>query len=115
MLCIGKKDPPESTSELIRVIATRMKSEIEVLTVLRSGDSTFQFSKKNSSMIDEWSAGSLTVSQKVLTGKPADAILEMAPDYGLIACSSSEKRKRNRLGNVTKKVLCRQCNLLVLR
>ena len=115
LLCIGKKDPPESTSELIRVIATRMKSEIEVLTVLRSGDSTFQFSKKNSSMIDEWSAGSLTVSQKVLTGKPADAILEMAPDYGLIACSSSEKRKRNRLGNVTKKVLCRQCNLLVLR
>ena len=115
LLCVGKKDPPESSLGLIRVIATRMKSEIEVLTILRTADPTFQFSKNISSMIDEWSAGSLKVTRKVLTGEPANAILEMAPDYGLTICSSIEKRKRNRLGKVTKKVLCRQFNLLVLR
>ena len=115
LLCVGKKDPPESSLDLIRVIATRMKSEIEVLTILRSADPTFQFPKSISSMIDEWSASSLKVTRKVLTGEPANAILEMAPDYGLIICSSSEKRKRNRLGKIAKKVLCRQFNLLVLR
>ena len=96
-------------------MATRMKTEIKVITVLRSADPAFQFSKNISSMIDEWSANSLKVTRKVLAGGPANAILEMAPDYGLIICSSSEKRKRNRLGKIAKKVLCRQFNLLVLR
>ncbi|NVM22614.1 MAG: universal stress protein [Desulfobacterales bacterium] len=117
LLCIGKKPPPKSTLDLIRVIATRMKSEIEVLTVLRSADSTFRFSKNISAtaMIDEWRSRSLSVTVKVLTGKPADVVLKTAPHYGLVICSSSEKPKRNRLGKMTKKVLCNQFNLLVLR
>lgn len=115
LVCVGKKDPPESTLHLGQAIATNMKSKIEVLTVLRTADPAFQFSEKVSSMIGVWSEGSLKVTSKVLTGDPAKVILEMAPNYGLIVCSSSEKRKRNRLGKVTKKVLCRQCNILVLR
>jgi nucleotide-binding universal stress UspA family protein len=115
LVCVGKKDPPESTLHLGRVIATSMKSKIEVLTVLRTADPAFQFSEKVSSMIDEWSEGSLKVTRKVLAGDPAKVILEIAPNYGLIVCSSSEKRKRNRLGKVTKKVLCRQFNVLVSR
>ena len=115
LLCVGRKDPPGSTLDLIRDLASRIKCEIQVLTVLRSAASTFRFSKNISSMIDEWSASSLKVTRKVLTGVPANAILELAPNYGLIVCSSSERPKRNRLGNVTKQVLCRQFNLLVLR
>jgi nucleotide-binding universal stress UspA family protein len=115
LLCVGRKDPPRSTLDLIRNLATGMKSEIQVLTVLGSADSTFRFSKNIFSMINEWSASSLKVTPKVLTGVPANAILEMAPNYGLIVCLSSERVKRNRLGKVTKKVLCRQFNLLVLR
>jgi hypothetical protein len=115
LVCVGKKDPPESTFRLGQVIATNMKSKIEVLTVLRTADPAFQFSEKVSSMIGEWSEGSLKVTTKVLTGDPAKVILEMAPNYGLIVCSDREKRKRNRLGKVTKKVLCRQFNIIVSR
>ena len=115
MVCVGKKDPPESTFRLGQVIATNMKSKIEVLTVLRTADPAFQFSEKVSSMIGKWSEGSLKVTPKVLTGDPAKVILEMAPNYGLIVCSDREKRKRNRLGKVTKKVLCRQFNIIVSR
>jgi hypothetical protein len=45
-----------------------MKSKIEVVTVLRTADPAFQFSKKVSSMIGVWSEGSLKVTPKVLTG-----------------------------------------------
>ena len=115
LVCVGKKDPPESTLHLGRVITTNMKSKIEVLTVLRTSEPTFQFSKRVSSMIAEWSEDSLKVSSKVLTGDPAKVILEMAPDYGLIICSYGEKRIRNRLSKVTKKVLCHKFNVLVSR
>ncbi len=115
LLCIGKNDPPESTLRLIQVLATGAKNEIEVLTVLRTADPGFRFSENVSSMIDKWSEDSLKVTRKVLTGDAVNTILEMAPDYGIIVCSSSEKRKKNRLGKVTKKVLCRQFNVLVLR
>ena len=115
LIYVGKKDPPESTLHLGRVLATRMKSEIEVLTVLKSSELTFQFPKRVSSMIAEWTEDSLKVSSKVLTGDPAKVILEMAPDYGLIICSYGEKRIRNRLSKVTKKVLCNKFNVLVSR
>ena len=115
LVCVGKEAPPEATSHLGQVIATNMKSKIEVLTVLPSSDPNFQFSQKVSSMIVEWSESSLKVTPKVLTGHPVKVILEIAPNYGLIVCSFSEKRKRNRLGKVTKKVLCRGFNILVLR
>jgi len=115
LVCVGKKDPPESTLHLGQVIATNMKSKIEVLTVLRTADPAFQFSEKVSSMIGEWSEGSLNVTPKILTGDPVKVILQIAPNYGLIVCSHSQKRMRNRLGKVTKKVLCRQFNILVSR
>jgi hypothetical protein len=115
LVCVGKKDLPASTLPLGRVLAKRMKSEIEVLTVLRTSEPTFQFSKMVSSMIAEWSEGSLKVSSKVLIGDPAKVLLEIAPDYGLIICSYGEKRIRNRLSKVTKKVLCQKFNVLVLR
>ncbi|HID30335.1 MAG TPA: universal stress protein [Desulfobacterales bacterium] len=115
LVCVGKKPPLESTLHLGQVIATNMKSEIEVLTVLKSADPDFQFSQEVSSMIGEWSERPLKVTPKVLPGDPVRVILEIAPNYGLIVCSYSEKRKRNRLGKVTKKVLCRQFNILVSR
>jgi nucleotide-binding universal stress UspA family protein len=115
LVCVGRQDPPESTLHLGRVIAASMKSKIEVLTVLRTANPAFQFAGKVSSMIDKWSEGSLKVTPKAMTGDPAEVILEMAPNYGLIICSSGEKRRKNRLGKVTKKVLCRQFNLLVAR
>jgi len=115
LVCVGKKDPPEATLHLIRLLATSMKSEIEVLSVLRTAEPAFRFSEKVSAMIDEWSESSLKVTRKVITGDPVNAIIEMAPGYGVIVCASSEKRKKNRLGKVTKKVLCRQFNLLVSR
>ena len=115
MVCIGEKDPPESALELVRVIATRMKSDIDVLTVLRRADAAFQFSPRVSSMIDEWSAISLRVTQKVITGDPVTVVLEMAPDYGLTVCSFGKRHKKVRLGKVTKRILCSQFNLLVAR
>lgn len=115
LVCVGKNNLPESTLHLGRTLAKKMKSEIEVLTVLRTSEPTFQFSKRVSSMIAEWSKGSLKVSSKVLTGDPAMVILKMAPDYGLIICSYGEKQIRNRLSKVTKKVLCHKFNVLVLR
>ena len=115
LVCVGKKDPPESILHLIRLLATSMKSEIEVLSVLSTADPAFRFSEKVSAMINEWSESSLKVTRKVITGDPVKIILEIAPNYGLIVCSPSEKRKKNRLGKVTKKVFCRQFNLLVSR
>ncbi len=115
LVCVGRKDPPESTLHLGQLITASMKSEIEVLTVHRTANPAFQFAEKVSSMMDEWSEGSLRVTPRTMTGNPAQVILEMAPNYGLIVCSSSEKQRKNRLGKVTKKVLCRQFNLLVTR
>ena len=115
LVCIGRKDPPESTLHLGRVIAESMKSEIEVLTVLGTADSAFEFAEGVSSMMDQWSESSLKVTPKALTGKPTKVIVEMAPSYGLIICSSGEKRGKKRLGKVTKKVLCDRFNLLVAR
>ena len=115
LLYVGKQDLPGSTLYFGRALAKKLKSEIEVLAVLRTYEPTFQFSKKVSSMIDEWSEDSLRVNSKVLTGEPDKVILKMAPDYGLIICSYGEKRIRNRLSKVTKKVLCNKFNVLVLR
>jgi nucleotide-binding universal stress UspA family protein len=115
LVCVGRDDPPESTLHLGRVITASMKSEIEVLSVQRTANPAFQFAEKVSSMMDEWSESSLKVTPRTMTGDPARVILEMAPNYGLIVCSSGEKRRRNRLGKVTKKVLCRQFNLLITR
>lgn len=115
LVCVGKKDPPESTLDLIRVIAISMRSQIDVLTVLRTEAPAFRFSEKVSAMIDKWSQSSLKVTVKVLTGDPANVILQTAPNYGLIVCSPGGKQKRNRLGKVTKKVLCSQFNVLVSR
>jgi nucleotide-binding universal stress UspA family protein len=115
LVCIGARNPPGSTLHLCRAIAASMQSEIEVLTVLRTARPDFQFAGEVSSMMDAWSQGSLKVTRRTMTGDPAEVILEMAPNYGLIVCSSGEKRKKNRLGKVTKKVLCRQFNLLVVR
>ncbi len=62
----------------------RMKSQIEVLTVLGTEDPSFRFSEKVLSAINEWSRSSLKVTLKVLTGDPARVIPEIAPIYGLI-------------------------------
>jgi nucleotide-binding universal stress UspA family protein len=115
LVYVGRKDPPESTLHLGRVIAESMKSEIEVLAVPRTVDQAFAFSERVSSMMDTWSKSSLKVTPKTLTGKPTKVILEMAPNYGLIVCPSGEKRGKKRFGKVTKKLLCRQVNLLVAR
>jgi nucleotide-binding universal stress UspA family protein len=115
LVCVGRKDPPESTLHLGRVIAASMKSEIVVLTVHRTANPAFQFAQKVSSMMDEWLESSLKVTPRTMTGDPAKVILNMAPHYGLIVCSSSQKQKKHRLGKVTKRVLCRQFNLLVAR
>jgi len=115
LVCVGRKPPPESTLHLGQVITASMKSDIEVLTVHRTADPAFQFAEEVSSMMDEWAENSLKVTPRTMTGDPARVILEMAPNYGLVICSSSEKRTENRLGKVTKKVLCRQFNLLVTR
>ena len=115
LVCVGNEDLPRSTFPLVQVIAANMNSKIEVLTVRRTNGSDFQFSQKVASMIGKWSAASLNVTPKVLTGDPVKVILEIAPNYGLIVCSHSRKRLRNRLGKVTKKVLCRQFNTLVSR
>jgi len=115
LVCIGEEDPPESTLDLVSAMATRMKSGVDVLTVLRRQDSGFQFSPKVSSMMDKWSASSLRVTQKVMTGDPVTVVLEMAPDYGLTVCPLGEKHKKGRLGKVTKGVMCSQFNLLIAR
>jgi nucleotide-binding universal stress UspA family protein len=115
LVYVGEKDPAESTSELVKIIATRMKSDIEVLAVHRRADSSFQFSPKVSSMIDTWSVSSLKVTPKVVAGDPVTVVLEMAPNYGLTVCSPGVKHKKDRLGKVTKSVLCSHFNLLIAR
>jgi nucleotide-binding universal stress UspA family protein len=101
LVCVGRNDPPESTLHLSRVITASMRSEIEVLSVQRTAKPAFQLAEKVSSMIDEWSESSLEVTPRIMTGDPIQVILEMAPDYGLIVCSSGKKRRRNRLGKGT--------------
>ncbi|MDY6836371.1 MAG: universal stress protein [Thermodesulfobacteriota bacterium] len=115
LVCVGEKDPPESTLELVRVAATRMKTDIDVLRVLKSPDPGFSFSEKVSFMMERWLASGLKVTPKVAAGDPVTMISEMAPDYGLIVCSFADKHKKGRLGKVTKNVLCSQFNLLVTR
>ena len=115
LVCVGEKDPSESTLELVRLTATRMKSDIDVLTVLKSPDRRFTFSPEVSSMMDRWLASGLKVTPKVVVGDPVAEVLDSAPDYGLIVCSQGEKHKKGRLGKVTKGVLCSQFNLLVAR
>ena len=102
-----------SLGSLVKIIATRMRSDIEVLAVHRREDSSFQFSPKVSSMIDTWSASSLKVTPKVGAGDPVTVVLEMAPNYGLTVCSPGVKYKKGRLGKVTKNVLCSHFNLLI--
>ncbi|MDY6953790.1 MAG: universal stress protein [Thermodesulfobacteriota bacterium] len=115
LVCIGEKAPPESTLELVRVTATRMKSDIHVLTVRKGPDPRFSFSPEVSFMMEKWSASGLKVTPKAVAGDPVTVILEKAPDYGLIVCASSDKQKKGRLGRITKGVLCSQFNLLVVR
>ncbi|KPK20884.1 MAG: hypothetical protein AMK69_23065 [Nitrospira bacterium SG8_3] len=115
LVCVGEKDPAESTLDLVSIIATRMKGGIEVLTVPRKADASFQFSPKVSSIMDTWSAKSLKVTPKVVAGDPVTVILDMAPHYGLTVCSPDEKGKKGRLGKVTRSVLCSHVNLLVAR
>jgi len=115
LVCAGEKPPPESTLELVRVTATRMKSDIHVLRVLKDPDSSFSFNQEVSFMMERWSASGLKVTPKVVVGDPITEILEMAPDYGLIVCSFADKKKKARLGKVTKAILCSQFNLLVTR
>ncbi|MDY6989311.1 MAG: universal stress protein [Thermodesulfobacteriota bacterium] len=115
LVCVGEKTPPESTLELVRLTATRMKSDIDVVTVLKSPDPSFSFGPEVSFMMERWLASGLKVTPKVVAGDPVTGILEMAPDYGLIVCSFADKHKKGRLGKVTKGVLCSQFNLLVAR
>lgn len=115
LVCVGEKDPAESTSDLVRIIVTRMKSDIEVLAVHRRADWSFQFSPKVSSMIDTWSATSVKVTPKVVAGDLVTVVLEMAPNYGLTVCSPRVKHKKGPLGKVTKSVLCSHLNLLIAR
>jgi len=115
LVCVGEKAPPESTMELVRLTATRMKSHIDVLTVLKRPDPSFSFGPEVSFMMERWLASGLRVTPKVVAGDPVTGILEMAPDYGLIVCSFADKPKKGRLGKVTKGVLCSQFNLLVAR
>jgi len=115
LMCVGEEDPAEPTLELVSIIATRMKSAITVLTVLRKEDRSFQFSPEVSAMMDAWSASSLKVTPKVIAGDPVSVVLDVAPNYGLTVCSPGGKPKKGRLGKVTKSVLCSQANLLVAR
>jgi nucleotide-binding universal stress UspA family protein len=115
LLCVKKKDPPEPGLDLVRMFAAKMKSRVEVLTVLKSPDPAFQFSEKIVSLPARWSKDALKVSLNLLIGKPAEVILDQASDCGLVVCLSSEKAKRKRLGRVTKKLICNPFNLLVLR
>lgn len=115
LVYVGSDDPPDSTLHLCRVITATMKSEIEVLSVQRTANPAFQYGEKVSSMMDEWSRSSLKVTPRVMAGDPVEVILEMAVHYGLIVCSSGKKRRKNRLGKVTKKVLCGQLNVLITR
>jgi nucleotide-binding universal stress UspA family protein len=115
LVCVGEKDPSESIMEMVRVTATRMKTDINVLTVLRSPDRGFQFSSEVSSMMDKWSARGLKVTPQVVIGDPVTVVLETAPDYGLTIFSFGKKHKQGRLGKVAKSVLCSQLNLLVAR
>jgi nucleotide-binding universal stress UspA family protein len=115
LVCVGEKPLPESTLELVRVTATRMKSDIDLLTVLKAPAPGFSFSSEAAFMRERWSASGLKVTPKVVVGEPLTTILEMAPDYGLVVCSYGDKQKKGRLGRVTKAVLCSQFNLLVAR
>jgi len=115
LVCVGEEDPAKPTLDLVRIIATRMKSAITVLTVLRKEDGSFQFSPEVAAMMDAWSASSLQVTPKVIVGDPVTVVLDMAPNYGLTVCSPGGKPKKGRLGKVTKSVLCSHENLLVLR
>ena len=115
LVCVGEDDAAEPTLDLVRIVATRMKSAITVLTVLRKEDGSFQFSPEVSAMMDAWSASSLQVTPKVVAGDPVTIILDMASHYGLTVCSPGGKPKKGRLGKVTKNVLCSHANLLVAR
>jgi nucleotide-binding universal stress UspA family protein len=115
LVCVGEEDPAESTLDLVRMIATRMKSAITVLTVLRKEDASFQFSPAVSAMMDALSANALEVTARVVAGDPVTVVLDMAPNYGLTVCSPGGKPKKGRLGKVTKSVLCSHTNLLIAR
>jgi nucleotide-binding universal stress UspA family protein len=115
LLCVKKKDPPEPGLNLVRMFATRMKSRVEVLTVLKSPDPAFQFSEKIVSLPARLYKDALKVTLNLLVGKPAEVIIEQASGCGLVVCLSSEKAKSKRLGRVTKKLICNPFNLLVLR
>jgi len=115
LVCVGEEDPAKPTLDLVRIIATRMKSAITVLTVLRKEDGSFQFSPEVAAMMDAWSASSLQVTPKVIVGDPVTVVLDLAPNYGLTVCSPGGKPKKGRLGKVAKSVLCSHENLLVSR
>jgi len=115
LVCVGEEAPAKPTLDLVRVIATRMKSAITLLTVLRKEDASFQFSPEVSAMMDAWSASSLEVTSKVVVGDPVTVVMGMAPNHGLTVCSPGGKPKKGRLGKVAKSVLCSQTNLLIAR
>lgn len=115
LLCVKKKDPPEPGLHLIRNIAGRMKSKVEILTVLKSPDPDFRFSEKVASLPARWSKDISKVTLNLLIGNPAEVIVEQASGHGLVACLSGEKAKRNQMGRTTKKLVCSTINLLVLK
>ena len=115
LVYVGAHPLPESASRIIHTIASKMKSDIDLLTVVRKYKSTPQFPDHVSAMVDKWSTASLKVSHKVLTGEPINAVCQIGSDYGLVICPASDKPMRKKLDKLTKKILCYQLNLLVLR
>ncbi|MBN1932654.1 MAG: universal stress protein [Desulfobacterales bacterium] len=115
LVVVGARPLPESASRIIHRIASKMKSNIDLLTVGRKYKSTPQFPGHVSAMVDTWSAASLKVRHKVLTGEPIDLVRQIGSDYGLVICPASDKPMRKKLDKLPKKILCDQLNLLVLR
>lgn len=116
LVCMGERPLPEASLRLIHVIATRMKSKIRVLAVGMTTEAAFESSKKAASMVKEWRTHSLTVASKILKGDPFKVIPQMALHFGLIVCPPGRKKKRQRLGRLTKKMVCSsQFNLLLVR
>ncbi|MDY6990354.1 MAG: universal stress protein [Thermodesulfobacteriota bacterium] len=116
LVCTRERPLPETSLRLIQVIATRMKSKIQVLAVGITSEAASESSEKAASMVEKWRAHSLTVAWENLKGDPFTVIPKMAIHFGLIVCPPGRKKKRKRLDKLAKKLLCSsQFNVLVLR
>ena len=116
LVCVGKKPLPETSLKLIQVIATRMKSKIQIVAVGVTTEAAFESSKKVTSIVEEWKAHSLTVTFHVLKENPFKVIPKIAVHVGLIVCAPRRKKKKHRLDKLTKNILCgSQFNVLVVR